>query len=175
MTVAALQIPLVETDRLILRGPREEDFEAHVAFMASDRSHFVGGPQDRWNSWKGLLGQFGHWALRGYGFWTIADRASDAPLGKCGFLYNDGWSEPELGWHVYAEAEGKGIAFEAVTAARAYGAKAFGLDGTISHIAPDNTRSRRLAERLGATYERDGEIVDTACHIYRHPKVGGAA
>jgi len=170
---AALNIPVIETERLVLRGPRESDFEAHAAFMSSDRSQFVGGPQDRWNSWKGLLGQYGHWALRGYGFWTISDHATEVPLGKCGFIYNDGWSEPELGWHIYASAEGKSIAFEAVSAARAHGVT-MGLDGVISYIDPANTRSLRLAERLGARFERKGEVIGHPCHIYRHPKTEAA-
>lgn len=170
-----LPIPVIETERLVLRGPREADFEAHVAFMASARARYVGGPQDRYSCWKGLLAQYGHWVLRGYGFWMIADRQTDAPLGKCGFINNDGWDEPELGWHVYEQAEGKGIASEAVIAARAYGAAEFGLDGVISYIAPANDRSIRMAERLGAVFERDGTLLGKICKVYRHPLVGGLA
>ncbi|WP_146346195.1 GNAT family N-acetyltransferase [Falsiphaeobacter marinintestinus] len=175
MTGFTLPIPVIETERLLLRGPREDDFEAHATFMASDRSGFVGGPQDRWGSWRGLLGQFGHWALRGFGFWTVTARKTGEPLGKTGFIDNDGWDETELGWHVYEQAEGKGIAFEAVQAVRAYGAEKRGLDGVISYIDPANTRSVKLAERLGATFERTGEVVGKPCHVYRHPKVRGVA
>jgi RimJ/RimL family protein N-acetyltransferase len=175
MTPMTLPIPVIETERLILRGPLEADFDAHAAFIASPRSQFVGGPQDRFQAWKGFSSGIGHWVLNGFGFWMIADRMTNAPLGKTGFMNAPGWDEPELGWHVYEAAEGKGIAFEAVTAARAYGAQHFGLDEVISYIDPANTRSMALAERLGARFERDGELLGKPCQIWRHPKQGEAS
>ncbi len=39
----------------------------------------------------------------------------------------------------------------------------------ISLIAPENARSRRLAERMGAQIEREGEVTGIPCLIYRHP------
>lgn len=172
MTSMSLPIPVIETERLILRGQQEADFEAHAAFMASPRSSFVGGPLERFPAWRGFTSMLGHWVLKGFGVWTIADKTTNAPLGKTGFIDADGWDEPELGWHVYEAAEGKGIAFEAVTAARAYGAQHFGLDGVISYIDPANARSMALADRLGARFERDGGLLGKPCQVWRHPKQG---
>ncbi|GAA6199692.1 GNAT family N-acetyltransferase [Aquicoccus sp. SU-CL01552] len=169
MTGFALPIPVIETERLVLRGPREDDFEAHLEFATSERSKFVGGPSDRWQAWQGFCTGIAHWVLRGYGFWLIEDKATGSTLGKTGFICHDGWPEPELGWHVYGNAEGKGIAFEAAQAARAYGAEHFGLERVISHIAPENVRSIALAERLGAVFERESELLGRPCFIYRHP------
>ncbi|MCV2888113.1 GNAT family N-acetyltransferase [Ruegeria aquimaris] len=170
-----LSIPVIETENLILRGPRESDFEAFAAFGASDRSRFVGGPFPRFRSWGGFLATYGHWALRGYGMWMVEDRATAATAGRIGFIFNDGWDEPELGWHIFDGFEGKGYAFEASSAARTYGAQHFGLDAVISYIDPVNTRSLRLAERLGAQYERDGEVVGHPCQVWRHPHQKEAA
>lgn len=169
MTGLTLPIPVIETERLILRGPRESDFEAFAAFGASERSKFVGGPFPRPRSWGGFLASFGHWALRGYGMWMLEDKASGATAGRVGMIYNDGWDEPELGWHIFDGFEGKGLAHEAAKAARDYAARHFGLDGVISYIDPANTRSVALAERLGARFEREGEVVGQPCHVYRHP------
>ena len=170
MSAIDLQIPVVETERLILRGPREADFEAIAAFGTSARSKWVGGPYPRRLSWRAFLGGYGHWALRGYGMWMIEDRASGATAGRVGMIFNDGWDEPELGWHLFDGFEGKGLAHEAALAARAYAAAHQGLDGVISYIMPENTRSIALAERLGATYERVGAVADHPCHVYRHPR-----
>lgn len=171
MTAAMpLPIPVIPTDRLILRGPQETDFEAFAAFAGSDRAKFVGGPYPRSRGWGGFLATYGHWALRGYGMWMVQDRASGGTAGRVGMIFNDGWDEPELGWHIYDGFEGQGIAFEAAQAARTYGAKHFDLDGVISYIDPANTRSVALADRLGARYERDGAVHGHPCHIYRHPK-----
>lgn len=169
MSTAIAQFPMLATERLTLRAPIEADFEAHAAFMSSDRAALVGGPQDRWQSWRGFLAGFGHWALRGYGFWTIALADTDAPIGKVGFVCHDGWDEPELGWQVYGGFEGQGYAFEAAKAAQIAGPRLFNLSQVISYIAPSNDRSRKLALRLGATYERDAVLLGTPCHLYRHP------
>ncbi len=170
-----LPIPELETQRLVLRAPREKDFEAHAAFMSSDRAKYVGGPQNRYDAWRGFCGGLGHWVLRGYGMWLVADKKTDAALGRIGFIFHEGWDEPELGWHIFNGAEGKGYAFEAARAARAFGAQEYKLDGVISYIDPDNTRSAALATRLGATHESDRVFFDKPCQIWRHPKEGAAA
>ncbi|MFC4667626.1 GNAT family N-acetyltransferase [Seohaeicola nanhaiensis] len=172
---ATLSIPVIETERLILRGPRESDFEAFATFSASDRAAFVGGPYTRQRSWVSFLAQYGHWALRGYGMWMLEDRATGGIAGRVGIIRNDGWDEPELGWHIYDGFEGKGLAYEAAHAARAHAANHLGLDRVISYIVPDNTRSAALAQRLGATIERDGEVSGHPCHVWRHPSAKGAA
>ena len=60
------------SDRLTLRTPLEEDYPVISAFMASDRARFVGGPvTDEFDQWRGFLSGFGHWALRGYGFFMV--------------------------------------------------------------------------------------------------------
>ena len=46
-------IPTLETDRLILRAPKAEDFEAYAAFCASPRSAGVGGPYNRAAPFRG--------------------------------------------------------------------------------------------------------------------------
>lgn len=169
MTSATFSIPQLQTDRLILRAPQDSDLPRMRQFFETPRSHMVGGPADAVGTWSKLANRLGHWALKGYGLWHIADRATGTFLGWAGFVNAEGWDEPELGWTVMDEAEGKGIAFEACTAARAYGASEFGLRGVISYIAHDNTRSEALATRLGAIYEREGNLLGKPCRVFRHP------
>lgn len=170
MTASTLHIPTVETERLILRGPREQDFEAFAAFGASDRAKWVGGPYSRIRSWGGFLATYGHWAVRGFGMWMLEHRTTGETAGRVGMILNDGWEEPELGWHIFGDFEGQSLGFEAAQAARSYAAKNQNLNGVISYIAPDNVRSIALARRLGAHFEREGSLLGNACHIYRHPK-----
>lgn len=167
-------IPVLETERLILRAPRLSDLDALADFLASPRAQYVGGPSSRYQSWRSLLTVTGHWVMRGYGYWTVEDRASGQPVGRVGVHFHEGeWPEPELGWHIFNGFEGKGYAYEATLAARDAATTRFGLGSLSSLISPDNTRSRRLAERLGATVERETRVLDTPCLVYRHPK--GAA
>ena len=163
-------IPVLDTQRLTLRAPKKADLPTITAFFETERSHMVGGPRDADQCFNSLTSRIGHWAYHGYGLWHIDDRQSGDFLGWVGFMNPPSWDEPELGWTLFAHAEGKGYAFEAARAARAFAAQEFKLDGVISYIHADNTRSRALAEKLGATYERDGSVLGTPCHIWRHPK-----
>ncbi|WP_170342733.1 GNAT family N-acetyltransferase [Ruegeria arenilitoris] len=164
-------IPTLETERLILRAPHLDDLPAMTAFYATERSHMVGGPRDAAGCWNGLANRLGHWALRGYGLWHLTEKSSGSFVGWTGMIYVPGWDEPELGWTLMEQAEGKGLGFEAAQAARDHAARHQGLNGVISYIAHANDRSRALAERLGATYEREGEVLGKSAQIWRHPKL----
>ena len=170
MTALTPDIPVIETERLVLREPRLSDLDAMVAFYAGEeRTRFIGGRVDPFQVWGRLAGQIGHWALRGYGMWMVEERATGAPVGRIGLLYPATWPEPELGWHLFDGFAGKGYAFEAASAARDAGARLFGLTSLISLIDPENIRSQNLARRLGATIEREIEFMGHPCHIWRHP------
>lgn len=162
--------PIIETERLTLRGPQASDLATLTAFYASQRSHAVGGPRDADATFTALASRIGHWDIHGYGLWHLDDRATGAFIGWAGMLNPPSWDEPELGWTVFEPAEGKGLAFEAAHAARAYAAAHQNLDGVISYVRAENTRSRALAERLGAQVEREGSVMGVPCLVYRHPK-----
>ena len=122
MTVALATAPTLETDRLILRAPKGEDWPAWRVFMASDRSRFMRtGELDDDKLWRGFGHVIGHWVLRGYGSFVYALKGGDTPLGMTGPWHPFVWPEREIGWSVWTpEAEGKGYAFEAASAARAH-------------------------------------------------------
>jgi RimJ/RimL family protein N-acetyltransferase len=171
MTYVPATYPVLETERLILRGPAPEDFAEAAKFMASPRSSFVGGPvTEEWQNWRGFISVFGHWAMRGFGFFTVT-RKDKSIIGRAGIIHHIDWQEPELGWQIYDGFEGKGYAFEAAASIREWAATNLGLTGLISYIDPANTRSIKLAERLGAVYETDGALRGHPCRIYRHPKI----
>lgn len=153
MTGTTVHIPTVETARLRLRAPAPGDFEAYAAFRLSERTRVLGGPNARDEAFLMFCALVGHWHLRGYGRWMVADRASDAPLGIVGLYYPEGWPEPEIGWSVFDAAEGKGVAHEAAMAARAYAYDVLGWARVVSLIVPGNTRSIALAKRLACMQE----------------------
>jgi len=167
--MTGLAIPTLDTNRLILRAPRLSDLPRMTAFFATPRSHMVGGPRTETETFQSLASRLGHWALRDYGLWHIEEKASGLFLGWAGMIFAPGWDEPELGWTVMRDAEGKGIASEAAIAARTYAGTHQNLNGVISYIDPENTRSMTLAQRLGAAFERTGQLLGKPYHIYRHP------
>jgi len=125
---------------------------------------------DRPDAWRWFALNVGHWQIHGYGYFTIEDKASGNPAGLSGIWNPEGWPEPELGYALFQEFEGKGIAYEASVRMRDWAFSDLGMTTLSSHIVPGNTRSIALAERLGATYERTytnphmGED-----QIYRYP------
>ena len=162
-------IPTLRTERLTLRAPKMSDLEAYIAFRASDRSRHVGGPFPAETAMPALGALAGHWVLRGFGRWIVADRQSDAALGIVGPYYPQEWPEPEIAWTLFGDAEGRGIAFEAATAALDFAYGTLNWTRAISCVAPDNERSLALALRLGAKRE-DAFVhpVYGTLDIYRH-------
>lgn len=163
-------IPTLHTARLVLRAPGADDFAPMAAFYASDRCRFVGGRKSAEDAWRQLACEIGHWALRGYGRWIVQERDSGATAGIVGLWNPEGWPEPELGWDLFEGYEGRGYATEAALAARGFAYGTLGWASAISLIAPENTASRAVAGRLGATCETR---IDTQrfgpVDIFRHP------
>ena len=149
-----LTIPVIETERLVLREPRASDFETYAAFYATERSHLRGGPLGRNEAWESFAAEIGHWYLRGFGFWAVDEKASGDFCGMVGLYNPEGWPEPEVGWLVWEAFEGKGIAREAAVRARAFAFRSLGWNRIVSCISEGNDRSIKLAERLGAKFDR---------------------
>ncbi len=162
--------PTLHTARLTLRLPGPQDFSAQAAFLASDRSRFVGGPMAAGEAWRALAYVIGHWTMRGFGKWAVTLRGTDQAIGLVGLYFPSDWPEQEIGWHLWDEAaEGKGHAFEAATAARTHAFTTLGWTTAVSYIALENTRSIALAERLGAIRDPQARTPDNdPVLVYRH-------
>jgi RimJ/RimL family protein N-acetyltransferase len=161
--------PVLATERLVLRGWREEDFEPFAAFWADEESaRHVGGVCDRNAAWRIFATFLGHWALRGYGFWALEEKASGELAGYCGLWKPEGWPQEELGWSLLRHARGKGLVTEAALRVRRYAYEDLGLTTLISFVDPENAPSAAVAERLGARRDGQFELRGTMVDIWRH-------
>lgn len=167
--------PTLTTERLTLRHHRYEDFAPMADLFETERSQYMGGPISRAALWRWLAAEVGSWSLLGHGSWAVDLTETGETVGQVGINRPDDFPEVELGWILYAPFEGKGYAFEAAQAARDWGFGVRGLDTLVSYIDPPNTRSIRLAERLGAVRDDTAGRPDPADLVYRHPVIGGAA
>lgn len=168
----AARIPALETPRLRLRAPRIGDFAAYAGIVTTERGVHIGGPMRREAAWLDFAQMVAGWTLRGHGVWSVERRTDGALLGFVLIGFEPGDHEPELGFLFVAEAEGRGYAHEAAAAACDFARDALGWDTLVSYVAPENGRSLRLAERLGAHREPgslDGMLV------YRHRLGEGTA
>ncbi|MEM8824240.1 MAG: GNAT family N-acetyltransferase [Pseudomonadota bacterium] len=165
---AALEslVPVLRTDRTILRAPRLTDFAHLHGITGTDRAIFEGGPSTPAETWSDLCTMTATWLLRGHGLWTIETHAGDI----AGFVLiglEPGDEEHELGWLLCAEFEGLGLATEAAHAARDHAWHTLQVPSLVSYIAPGNTRSEAVARRLGAA--PDGTLMAGKITTWRHP------
>ncbi|PZX15758.1 RimJ/RimL family protein N-acetyltransferase [Palleronia aestuarii] len=162
-------LPTLETERLILRGPRPEDFGPMRDFFASDRSRFVGGPRSELDAWRSFASRWGHIAINGFGVFSVTVKGSDTCIGQIGPIFMPGWAEPEIGWSLFS-GEGHGYAFEAAMAARDHAYRDLGWTTAISYIDVENARSQALARRMGCVEDPSvPHPFDKDVCAWRHP------
>lgn len=163
-----LTIPVLETERLVLRAPRLADFEAWAGYFASPRSVHEGGPKDRVAAWKHWAADVALWSLKGYGPFGVEDRQTGAHLGEVGIYHGEGYPAPELGWFVVPAAEGKGVALEAACAVLGWVTSSFDWPHITNIIEPANTRSITLGLRLGGVIDPSLPGIDPDDVVIRH-------
>lgn len=160
--------PIITTDRLILREPILADWASFAEVMTSNRSKYMGGPFSVGCAWGTFCHGIALWQLFGIGNLSIELRGSKHCIGQIEVNQGPRFPEPELGWQIQIEAEGNGYAFEAATAMRNWVFRERKLQTLVSYIGPDNSRSIRLAERLGATLDKHARPQDPGDLVYRH-------
>jgi RimJ/RimL family protein N-acetyltransferase len=150
-------IPVLETERMILRAPTLEDFPAHAAIWADPRTTQQSGGfiYDEEVVWLRFQRHLGQWAMFGYGSWGVQDRQSGRYIGMMGFFnahravdvpYRD---RPEAGWMIAPDRHGQGLAREGLTAVLAWFDTHIAAPETWCMIHAGNENSSKLAARFG--------------------------
>ena len=170
--------PRLETERLILRGFERGDLDDFAATLADPEvvRHLAIQPMSREDSFRRLLLAAGQWPILGMGMWAVESRASGRVVGHCGFFDMERdmepsiRGEPEAGWIFDRSVHGQGIAFEACAAALAWADSTLDADTIPAIIAPGNSASMRLAERLGFVREPDAIYKDEPIALFRRSR-----
>lgn len=143
MSVSLTGVPVIRTDRLVLRGFEARDLGPYVAYRTSARSTEAVDAVQATHRFASMIGQ---WVVHGFGRLAICE--GDAPaIGHVGLLCHELGAVPEMTWTLWSEAhQGRGYATEA---ARAVLARPAPWPAVPAFIRPENAPSRRVAERLG--------------------------
>jgi RimJ/RimL family protein N-acetyltransferase len=152
--MAALEIPVLETERLRLRSFCKGDIEGYAAMNADPEVlRYLAGagaePWDRGRSWRHLAFLLGHWQLGDAGMWAVEHRETGDFIGVVGFAAPEGWPGFELAWTLTRCWWGHGYATEGARAALDYAFTVLEKARVISLIHPENRASIRVAERIG--------------------------
>ena len=167
-------IPELTTARLRLRAFRESDLDAYAAIMADPEvAQFLGAGSalSREDAWRQMAMILGHWVLRGFGLWAVEELETGSLLGRIGCHYPEGFPGFEIGYTLGRAAWGRGYAREGAAAALAYARDVLHRPEIVSVIRPNNIRSIRVAESLGAVPAETVEFFGAPSVLYRYPAV----
>lgn len=148
----------IETARLTLRPFAPDDLDAVASLMADPEvMRWLGGTMKRAEAAAWIDKHVAHHERHGFGRLAVLERDTGELVGRCGVACwtIEGRPEVELGWTVRRDRWGRGYATEAAEAARDHAFGELGLSRLVSMIIPENVASIRVAEKIGATYERD--------------------
>jgi RimJ/RimL family protein N-acetyltransferase len=155
-SMETVQVPTLETERLLLRPFRGSDLDDYADLRADLEvlRYLVGAggePWDRGRSSRHMAFMIGHWQVWGSGTWTAEHKESGAFIGIVGFSEPEGWPGLELAWILARRYWGHGYATEAAREALTYAFTTLKRERIISLIHPENRASIRVAERIGET------------------------
>lgn len=157
--------PILETNRLILRPPREEDLEQAYAlgsnpevmrYIRPDGALDLEGTRDE-------LRYRMEFNRRKLGYWVVETRDSHAFVGWMALRYMEKSTEVEIGFRYGPEHWGKGFATEAGARVLWYGFWELELPEIVAVAMPANGASLRVLEKLGMRVERYGMFYDCYC------------
>lgn len=152
----------IETERLVLRRPVEQDRDAFATVWA-DPDVWVslrpGEPFDPLFSSERFDHHLEHWERHGFGLWAAVPTPGAEIAGVIGASHPDFAPEVadavEIGWSLRRDWWGRGFATEGARAAIAAAFDHLGVDEVISLVHPTNARSIAVAERHGMEHARD--------------------
>jgi RimJ/RimL family protein N-acetyltransferase len=152
-------VPVIETERLILREWRDEDRSIFALINSDSRvmEHFP-APLTSQESDAFIPRIVAGWD-QGFGLWALEERSTGSFIGFVG-LSVPTWEAPfgssvEIGWRLSFDAWGKGYATEAARRVMEWARTNVKppRGELVSFTTVRNVRSRRVMEKRGFTYE----------------------
>jgi len=165
---------ILETERMILREMNMNDVENLQGIFADPeamryypKTKTVAETED-WIHWNRLS-----YRVYRFGLWIALLKESGAFAGQCGLVMQRVNDEPEIevGYLFLRKYWGQGLATEAARACRDYavnyvGPNRLGYTRLVSLIDPRNLASKRVAEKIGMTREKETMLFDKRIEVY---------
>lgn len=160
------------TERLNLRSFTTGDLDALSALLGDPEvmRFSLYGPLSREKVQKYLTESIlPHEQEHGFSLYAVEERLSGRVIGYAGFRQQniDGEMLPELGYRFLKDYWGQGLATEAAMALAHYGFDVLHFDPIISVIEQENTRSIRVAQRLGMHFWKETLFFHLPAQVWR--------
>ncbi|MCP4751496.1 MAG: GNAT family N-acetyltransferase [Proteobacteria bacterium] len=163
----------IETERLILRGQSEEDFDELFEMNADpDVMRYIGDGQalkwPRKDAFERFRRSIAEWQTLEYYNLAVYEKRRNRYLGWCGFWKLAFLNDIELGYRYAKHAWGKGYATEAGSAMIRNGFVDSDLKKLLARHHPKNLASKRVLEKLGFkyVYRKFNSIADADHLVY---------
>ena len=145
---------VIETERLVLRELTEADFEAAREILGDARVMYAwehGFSDAETRAW--IAENIARYRRDGFSYLAAVERAGGALAGFIGPLVEtvDGELRMGVAYILGKNFWGRGYATEGAAACVDYAFDQLDADEVIAEIRPENSASRRVAERLGMT------------------------
>ena len=137
-------------DRLILRRLMDDDAGALHRTVGDPEvmKHWHPGPDPSVAATRERVAAINaHWDTYGFGDWGIVRKTDGELVGFCGLHFIDRMAEVNLGYALQRSCWRMGFGYEACSAV--LNGVRWTFPEIVAVIAPQNTVSRRLAEKLG--------------------------
>ena len=147
----------LQTPQLFLRSFREEDVDAMADLFANpDFMRFSLGAFTERKQTVAFIEKVMGWDRGGLpSQFAVITRGENAIVGYCGFYHHAELpGELEIGYRLHPNYWNRGLITEAARAVRDHGFRDRKLPRVISLIHPENSPSRRVAEKNGMTIEK---------------------
>jgi RimJ/RimL family protein N-acetyltransferase len=148
---------ILETDRLILREFVLDDLEDFFRMVNDPEiTRYTGDDCQTLEEARTRLedGPFQDYRKYGYGRWAGIDKTTGKVIGFAGLKYLDDVGEVDLGYRLFKEYWGRGLATEASRAVVAYGFDKLQPKRIIGMADMENQASVRVLQKVGFTFDR---------------------
>lgn len=158
----AARVTVLETDRMWLREMTHDDVEPLLGIFGDPQAMaYYPGTKDRAEAHAWVRWVRDSYARHGFGLWVAERKPVGEFAGQCGIMLQEidnGTVEHEIGYLFLRRLWNQGLATEAARAVRDHAFGPLGLPRVVSLITPANRPSRRVAEKIGMTLEREVDI-----------------
>ncbi|MEQ1756487.1 MAG: GNAT family N-acetyltransferase [Micropepsaceae bacterium] len=131
---------------------------------------FLTGPPTREQLDRRLEFHEQFWRDNGFGMFVVLEKPTDRFVARVGPMVTPETGRIEVAWSTTRDAWGRGYASEAARASVEFTFANSKLAELDCYLRPDNTGSRRVAEKVGFRYRDTRFVYDRPLRFYQMPR-----